>query len=55
MEPANSLQYKSVLPPCCFCVIIVFILQTMYICLAFLMHLATSLIIFHRYEHYIIL
>jgi hypothetical protein len=36
-------------------VIIVFILHTIYIYLAFLMHLVTSVMIFHRYVQYIIL
>jgi hypothetical protein len=36
-------------------VIIIFTLHTLYIYLAFLKHLVTSLMIFHRYVQYIIL
>jgi hypothetical protein len=51
----HFIMIQNVLPPCCFDVIILFISHTIYIYLAFLMNLITSLMIFHRYVQNIIL
>jgi hypothetical protein len=55
MDSLYCVRCIMILPPCFFYVIIIFLLHTLYIYLAFLMHLVTSLMILHRYVQYIIL